>query len=83
MCDVRKREAKLPTSFRNDINKPDEKECLAAMKLEMESLEEMTTWKLVEVPIEGEAIKSEWVHSLKRDVDEIVIRRNVDLMAKG
>lgn len=65
------------------LKREDFKEWLDALPFEMDSLNKLNTWKLVEPPQDCKAVKTKWVFDLKRDGKENIVRHNTQLAAKG
>ena len=54
-----------------------------AMKQEMEALEKNGTWELVELPKGKRTVGCKWIFSLKYDINGVIERYKVRLVAKG
>ena len=72
-----------PTSFAEAATCKDKDHWLAAMKEELDSLEENKTWKLVDLPSGRKAIKCKWVYKIKRNASGEVERYKARLVVKG
>lgn len=60
-----------PTSFSEAIYGPHKKEWELSMKDELKSIEDNSTWVLVELPKGRKAIGLKWVYKTKRDVNDM------------
>lgn len=69
-----------PANFSEAVK---EKEWKAAMKQEIDSIEENKTWQLTELPAGHKAIGLKWVFKLKKDTNGDIIKHKVCLVAKG
>jgi hypothetical protein len=55
----------------------------AAMKTEMDAVEQNRTWELADLPRGHRAITLKWVFKLKRDEAGVVIKHKARLVARG
>ena len=76
-------EVKEPQSYKEAMSSPDADEWHEAMKKEMESLEKMGTWKLVDPPEGRKIIGCKWVYKFKFNPDGSIARHKARLVAKG
>ncbi|CAI7896254.1 unnamed protein product [Closterium sp. NIES-53] len=72
-----------PTTLEEALNGPQKEEWKAAMEAEFNSLIEIGTWELVELPKGRRPISSKWVFKVKTDVDGALERFKSRLVAKG
>lgn len=72
-----------PGSFSQAINSPDKQHWEQAMKKEIASLKENSTWSLVELPIGRKAISNRWIYRVKRNAEGKISRYKARLVVRG
>ena len=72
-----------PRNYTDAVNSPQHEEWKAAMEEEMRSLEETSTWSLVDLPPGRKAVSNRWVYKVKRGADGEIDRFKARLVAKG
>lgn len=72
-----------PTSYTEALSRPDRKHWVAAMREEIQALEENRTWNLTTLPKDRRAIRNKWVFKTKRRADGTVERYKARLVVKG
>ncbi|QRV89310.1 Retrovirus-related Pol polyprotein from transposon TNT 1-94 [Ceratobasidium sp. AG-Ba] len=72
-----------PQSFQEAMNRPDANLWLAAMLLEMKSIEQHKVWTRVNRPTDRNIVKCRWVFDYKRGPDGEILRYKARLVAKG
>lgn len=71
-----------PISVSDAMSRSDAKLWKLAMKDEIKSLDENSTWELVDLP-GRKPVKSKWVFKIKRDQNGQIVQHKARLMAKG
>ncbi|CAI7911184.1 unnamed protein product [Closterium sp. NIES-54] len=69
--------------LKNALESSDAKEWKKAMESELKSIEENSTWELVELPEGRKAITSKWLFKIKSNADGKIERYKSRLVAKG
>jgi transposase InsO family protein len=72
-----------PKNVQEVMLRPDKELWIAAMKEELESIEQNKTWELVNLPINRKPIGCKWVFKLKRDVKGKISKYKARLVAQG
>jgi hypothetical protein len=72
-----------PVSFQEALQLPEASAWIQACMEELEGLDAMHTWSLVDKPANCNVLPVKWVFKQKRDQDGIVIRHKARLVAKG
>ena len=72
-----------PTSYSEAINSPNKDEWHASMLSEINDLNKLNTWELVELPKGRTAVKGRWVYKTKRDPYGKLIKFKSRWVAKG
>lgn len=72
-----------PTTVAGALDSDHAEKWTSAMKDEIQSLTENSTWDLVQLPSSRKAIKSKWVFKTKYDADGNIVRHKARLVAKG
>lgn len=72
-----------PRNFAEAIKSLNSKQWNTAMKEELSSLEENSTWTLVELPADRKPISNRWVYRIKRRVDGEIDRYKARLVVRG
>ena len=72
-----------PSSYKKALESPDKDKWIDAMQEEFQSLEEMGTWKMVDIPKGRKIVGCKWVFKAKIGVDGEVICYKAHLVAKG
>lgn len=72
-----------PRNYSEAIKSAEKTHWTTAMEEEMTSLEENSTWDLVELPAGRKAITNRWIYRVKRDVNGKIIRYKARLVVRG
>lgn len=72
-----------PRTYREAMNSPDCAEWEQAMRDELDSIAQLGTYSLVELPPGREAIDTKWVYRIKRDEAGRITRYKARLVARG
>ncbi|CAI7856241.1 unnamed protein product [Closterium sp. NIES-53] len=72
-----------PATLKEALESCDAEEWKKAMESELKSIEENSTWELVELPKGRKAITSKWLFKIKSDADGNIERYKSRLVAKG
>ncbi|CAI7766459.1 unnamed protein product [Closterium sp. NIES-53] len=72
-----------PATLKEALESSDAEEWKKAMESELKSIEENSTWELVELPEGRKAITSKWLFKIKSDADGKIERYKSRLVAKG
>ncbi|CAI7812222.1 unnamed protein product [Closterium sp. NIES-53] len=72
-----------PANLKEALESSDAEEWKKAMESELKSIEENSTWELVELPEWRKAITSKWFFKIKSDADGKIERYKSRLVAKG
>ena len=72
-----------PRGYSEAVSRPEKEQWLAAMALEVKSLEAMGKWKLVDRPKSRKVIPGRWVLAVKRDAMGLVERFKARYVVKG
>ncbi|CAI7796305.1 unnamed protein product [Closterium sp. NIES-53] len=72
-----------PANLKEALERSDAEEWKKVMESELKSIEENSTWELVELPEGRKAITSKWLFKIKSDVDGKIERYKSRLVAKG
>jgi len=73
----------LPTTYDEAIGRADSAKWLEAMRLEFNSLTDMGTWELVQLPPGRKVIETKWVFDLKLGGKGEILRHKARIVAKG
>ncbi|XP_021972080.1 uncharacterized mitochondrial protein AtMg00820-like [Helianthus annuus] len=69
-----------PKNYKEASN---DRKWIEAMKVELDSINKNTTWKLTELPRDHKAIGLKWVFKTKKDANGNVFRHKARLVEKG
>ncbi|CAI7895432.1 unnamed protein product, partial [Closterium sp. NIES-53] len=72
-----------PATLKEALESSDAEEWKKAMESELKSIEENSTWELVELPEGRKTITSKWLFKIKSDADGKIERYKSRLVAKG
>lgn len=72
-----------PKHFKQAMASENRHHWLAAMKEELNAIEENETWELTDLPPNRKAIGSKWVYKTKRDEHGSVVQHKARLVAQG
>ncbi|CAI7814192.1 unnamed protein product [Closterium sp. NIES-54] len=72
-----------PATLKEALESSDAEEWKNSMESELKSIEENSTWELVELPEGRKAITSKWLFKIKSDADGKIERYKSRLVAKG
>jgi transposase InsO family protein len=72
-----------PKTYHQAISSPDRSEWESAMESELDSIAQLGTYQLVELPPGREAIDTKWVYRIKHDTAGNIIRYKARLVARG
>lgn len=72
-----------PQTFQAAMNSKDKTKWLSAMQSEIESLNEMKTWELVDPPKNRKPLSCKWVYKIKKNPDGTIERYKARLVVKG
>uniref|UniRef100_A0AAV1VKM4 Integrase catalytic domain-containing protein n=1 Tax=Peronospora matthiolae TaxID=2874970 RepID=A0AAV1VKM4_9STRA len=82
-CFSAEEDGEQASSYQEVMKSSYKEQWLQAMKSEMKSLEEHSTWKLVDMPPGKKAVGCKWVFKIKRDPSGKIIKFKARLVAKG
>uniref|UniRef100_A0AAV1TIP8 Polyprotein n=1 Tax=Peronospora matthiolae TaxID=2874970 RepID=A0AAV1TIP8_9STRA len=82
-CFSAEEDGEQASSYREVMKSGYKEQWLQAMKSEMKSLEEHSTWKLMDMPPGKKAVGCKWVFKIKRDPSGEIIKFKARLVAKG
>uniref|UniRef100_A0AAV1U342 Polyprotein n=1 Tax=Peronospora matthiolae TaxID=2874970 RepID=A0AAV1U342_9STRA len=82
-CFSAEEDGEQASSYQEVMKSSYKEQWLQAMKSEMKSLEEHSTWKLVDMPPGKKAVGWKWVFKIKRDPSGEIIKFKARLVSKG
>ena len=80
---LRKSDVKVPKTFKEAQQSPQQEYWRAAVQAEYDSLCAVNAWETCELPADRKAIPSKWVFDLKVDADGFITRFKARLVLKG
>lgn len=72
-----------PKTYKQALNSLEKDKWLIAMKEELQSIKDNSTWSVVDLPQGRKAIGSKWVYKLKRDSSGNIAKYKARLVAQG
>jgi hypothetical protein len=72
-----------PSTYDEAINTPDVDEWIEVMKFELNVLDKMRVWDVVQLPANTNIIGSKWVFHYKYNPSGLIIKRRAQLVAQG
>lgn len=72
-----------PRSYQDAISRHDAQQWRDAMQREIDQLQEMGTWELVDLPEGRSVIGCKWVFQIKRDFKGRIVKYKARLVAQG
>uniref|UniRef100_A0AAV1UTQ2 Polyprotein n=1 Tax=Peronospora matthiolae TaxID=2874970 RepID=A0AAV1UTQ2_9STRA len=82
-CFLAEEDEEQASSYEEVMKSGYKEQWLQAMKSEMKSLKDHSTWKLVKMPPGKKAVGCKWVFKIKRDPSGAIIKFKARLVAKG
>ena len=74
---------KIPNSYKEAMDSPEKEEWIHAIDAELQSMANLHTYELADLPAGRKAVGSRWVYDIKTDIDGNILRFKARLVAKG